>query len=199
MGYYRRSGRCQPTQTSLQINIACTVDDTYISPEASLALRNHSPTGHAWGYLGSGPSQTSPLIVAGRGRAVRRSHAALSLFERGPGGATALARPRYGSQRGPRPRAGRSARNPAPPSLYVASQVIREWYQAHLPSRPSMTTQRFAVVFPAHNGTPALQLFYFAPHEADVRRRLEKRGLLDLVQEIRPAPLEGQQEERGLT
>ena len=39
------------------------VDDKYISPAPSLALRNHSPSGHAWGYMGSGPSQTALSLL----------------------------------------------------------------------------------------------------------------------------------------
>ena len=39
------------------------VDDRRLDPAASLALRNHSPTGFEWGYSGSGPAQTSLAIL----------------------------------------------------------------------------------------------------------------------------------------
>ena len=39
------------------------VDGRRLDPVASLALRNHSPTGFEWGYSGSGPAQTSLAIL----------------------------------------------------------------------------------------------------------------------------------------
>ncbi len=39
------------------------IDDEQISPARSLGLRNHSPDGFAWGYGGSGPSQTALAIL----------------------------------------------------------------------------------------------------------------------------------------
>jgi len=39
------------------------VDGRRLDPAASLALRNHSPTGFEWGYSGSGPAQTSLAIL----------------------------------------------------------------------------------------------------------------------------------------
>jgi len=38
-------------------------DGTELTPERSLALRNHSPTGFAWGYGGSGPAQAALAIL----------------------------------------------------------------------------------------------------------------------------------------
>lgn len=38
------------------------VDGTELTPQASLALRNHSPSGFAWGYTGSGAAQTALAI-----------------------------------------------------------------------------------------------------------------------------------------
>ena len=35
----------------------------YLSPNASLRLVNHSPTGFSWGYMGSGPSQLALAIL----------------------------------------------------------------------------------------------------------------------------------------
>ena len=46
-----------------------TVKGCVLHPEASLKIRNHSPTGFAWGYGGSGPAQLALgllLILAGR-------------------------------------------------------------------------------------------------------------------------------------
>lgn len=38
------------------------VDGAELTPQASLALRNHSPNGFAWGYTGSGAAQTALAI-----------------------------------------------------------------------------------------------------------------------------------------
>ena len=38
-------------------------DGAPITPARSQALRNHSPTGFAWGYGGSGPAQTSLALL----------------------------------------------------------------------------------------------------------------------------------------
>jgi hypothetical protein len=38
-------------------------DGEALDPAPSLAPRNHSPTGFAWGYGGSGPSQTALAIL----------------------------------------------------------------------------------------------------------------------------------------
>ena len=43
--------------------VTIRVDGRRIDPRASLALRNHSPTGFEWGYSGSGPAQTSLAIL----------------------------------------------------------------------------------------------------------------------------------------
>jgi hypothetical protein len=40
-----------------------TLDGEALSPRRSQALRNHSPTGFAWGYGGSGPSQLALAIL----------------------------------------------------------------------------------------------------------------------------------------
>jgi hypothetical protein len=40
-----------------------TVDDQVLDPRPSLKLRNHSPTGFAWGYMGSGPSQLALALL----------------------------------------------------------------------------------------------------------------------------------------
>jgi len=39
------------------------VNGTPLDPAPSLKLRNHSPTGFAWGYAGSGPAQLSLAIL----------------------------------------------------------------------------------------------------------------------------------------
>lgn len=38
-------------------------ETTQLSPKASQKLRNHSPDGFQWGYLGSGPSQLSLALL----------------------------------------------------------------------------------------------------------------------------------------
>lgn len=38
-------------------------DSSELSPEVSLRLRNHSPSGFNWGYGGSGPAQLSIAIL----------------------------------------------------------------------------------------------------------------------------------------
>lgn len=40
-----------------------TIDGKRLPLEPSLALRNHSPTGFAWGYGGSGPAQLALAIL----------------------------------------------------------------------------------------------------------------------------------------
>lgn len=37
--------------------------DDELSPDRSLEVRNHSPTGFEWGYGGSGPAQLAPAIL----------------------------------------------------------------------------------------------------------------------------------------
>ena len=44
-------------------DVTIRVDGRRLDPGASLALRNHSPTGFEWGYSGSGPAQTSLAIL----------------------------------------------------------------------------------------------------------------------------------------
>lgn len=40
-----------------------TINGVKLSPAPSLKVRNHSPTGFAWGYSGSGPSQLALAIL----------------------------------------------------------------------------------------------------------------------------------------
>lgn len=42
---------------------AIIINGKQITPERSLALVNHSPTGFNWGYHGSGPAQTALAIL----------------------------------------------------------------------------------------------------------------------------------------
>ena len=44
-------------------DVTIRVDGRRLDPGASLALRNHSPTGFEWDYSGSGPAQTSLAIL----------------------------------------------------------------------------------------------------------------------------------------
>ena len=39
------------------------LDGKILSPERSLKVYNHSPTGFSWGYLGSGPAQLALAIM----------------------------------------------------------------------------------------------------------------------------------------
>jgi hypothetical protein len=39
------------------------LDGQLLDPEPSLAIRNHSPDGFAWGYGGSGPAQLALAIM----------------------------------------------------------------------------------------------------------------------------------------
>ncbi len=51
-----------------------TVKGCVLNPEASLKVRNHSPTGFAWGYGGSGPAQLALgllMLFAGQAFAER--------------------------------------------------------------------------------------------------------------------------------
>ena len=48
--------------TVLRMESMVTVDGKPLAPR--LDLRNHSPTGFAWGYGGSGPSQLALAILA---------------------------------------------------------------------------------------------------------------------------------------
>ena len=43
--------------------VLVTVDGSPLDWRASLAVRNHSPTGPAWGYGGSGPAQLALAIL----------------------------------------------------------------------------------------------------------------------------------------
>ena len=45
------------------VNSLVTVDGRPLDWRASLAVRNHSPTGPAWGYGGSGPAQLALAIL----------------------------------------------------------------------------------------------------------------------------------------
>lgn len=54
-------------------------DGEVLSPKRSLRLRNHSPTGFAWGYAGSGPAQLALAILLQAGVEERR---ALLLYQR---------------------------------------------------------------------------------------------------------------------
>lgn len=38
-----------------------------LTPEKSIAVRNHSPTGFAWGYAGSGPAQLALAVCLAMG------------------------------------------------------------------------------------------------------------------------------------
>ena len=49
-----------------------------ISPDRSLQVYNHSPTGFEWGYSGSGPSQTALAIML---EATDDDHKALNLYQ----------------------------------------------------------------------------------------------------------------------
>ena len=40
-----------------------SIDGAVLSPNRSLNLRNHSPTGFEWGYGGSGPSQLALALL----------------------------------------------------------------------------------------------------------------------------------------
>ena len=44
-----------------------------LSPEASLKVRNHSPTGFSWGYNGSGPAQLALALLLQAGVAEERA------------------------------------------------------------------------------------------------------------------------------
>ena len=46
-----------------QGEVLVTVDGTPLDWHASLVVRNHSPTGPAWGYSGSGPAQLALAIL----------------------------------------------------------------------------------------------------------------------------------------
>ena len=46
-----------------QGEVLVTVDGTPLDWRASLAVRNHSPTGPAWGYSGSGPAQLALAVL----------------------------------------------------------------------------------------------------------------------------------------
>ena len=162
------------------------VDDRYIAPAASLALRNHSPTGHAWGYLGSGPSQTAlSLLLAIEVPAVEALQLHHALKEElvahlpwpGQVQVTWLATAPGWT----------AVEAEGPPSLYVASQVIREWYQAHRGRAPEITPRYAVVLAPKEKDGLPMQLFLPGADEADVRRRLQQHGLLEHLQEIRPA------------
>jgi hypothetical protein len=39
------------------------IDDQELSPERSLRVRNHSPTGFSWGFGGSGPAQLALALL----------------------------------------------------------------------------------------------------------------------------------------
>ena len=44
-------------------NDRVTINGRPLDPARSLALRQHSPTGFSWGYLGSGPGQLALAIL----------------------------------------------------------------------------------------------------------------------------------------
>ena len=161
------------------------VDEKYIAPATSLAVRNHSPSGHAWGYLGSGPSQTALsllLAIEVPAAAALQLHHALkedlvaqlpwpgqvhvTYLETAPGWT--------------------AVQGQGSPSLHVASRVIREWYQAHQDQAAEITPRYAVVLAPREKDGLPMQVFLSAPDEADVRRRLQQQGLLEHLQEIRP-------------
>ena len=162
------------------------VDEKYIAAAASLAVRNHSPSGHAWGYLGSGPSQTALsllLAIEVPAAAALQLHHALKEDLVAPLPWPGQVRVTYLATAP----GWTAAQGEGPPSLYVASRVIREWYQAQR-GRAGKIAPRFAVLLApqAEDGRPR-QLFLPGADEADVRRRLQQQGLLAQLQEIRPA------------
>jgi len=44
-------------------DIFVLADGVTLDPKPSLKIRNHSPDGFAWGYMGSGPSQLALAIL----------------------------------------------------------------------------------------------------------------------------------------
>ena len=48
-------------------DVIVTVGGKLLDPFPSQAVRNHSPTGFAWGYGGSGPAQLALAILMDRG------------------------------------------------------------------------------------------------------------------------------------
>jgi Family of unknown function (DUF6166) len=44
-------------------NAVVKIDGRPLSPRRSLKVRNHSPTGFAWGYAGSGPAQLALAVL----------------------------------------------------------------------------------------------------------------------------------------
>lgn len=57
------------------------VDGAVLLPDASLAVRNHSPTGFAWGYGGSGPAQLALAILLAAGVPRDRAEALYQSFK----------------------------------------------------------------------------------------------------------------------
>jgi hypothetical protein len=49
--------------TGLRFGATVAINGIPLSPERSLKLRNHSPTGFAWGYGGSGPAQLALAVL----------------------------------------------------------------------------------------------------------------------------------------
>jgi hypothetical protein len=61
---------------------AVTVDRRTLRPERSRRLRNHSPTGFAWGYEGSGPAQLALAILLEAGATDEQALAHYQDFKR---------------------------------------------------------------------------------------------------------------------
>lgn len=57
------------------------VDGRPLSPSQSLKVRNHSPTGFAWGYHGSGPAQLALAILLEAGVARPRAERLYQRFK----------------------------------------------------------------------------------------------------------------------
>jgi hypothetical protein len=57
-----RGSRTDPESGTVS-DVVVTRDGEPLTPRASLRLRNHSPTGFAWGYGDSGPHQLALAIL----------------------------------------------------------------------------------------------------------------------------------------
>ena len=141
------------------------VDEKYIAPAASLALRQYSPPGHAWGYGDNGALQTAlSLLLAVQVPAVHAQELHHELAREvvayipWPGQVRVAVRPD-----GLGWKCTQILSEPAgPPELRVDSRVICNWlsmYALPVPKPEPRPQHRFAVMGFGIGKAPFLQVF----------------------------------------
>ena len=69
----RHEGILRPNSVIAGLNHTVFIDNAALSPQRSLEVQNHSPSGFAWGYRGSGPSQLALALLLEAGASDREA------------------------------------------------------------------------------------------------------------------------------